>query len=203
MGNIVTGEALRIYATEDPVGSMENPPKLIDCYVAAKAAVPAQMYNSDFTDGDGIHQTSLGDMKTPNCYAYYFSGGYFYDRDDDKMLDIPEEPIWVTGPNGTAGEYNSLYDTVIFDRNAWIDTLLTPPNRLPRRMFVTTIPDGTPGIRHNAPYFDNFIDYVQVCRIVQQLPDSARLGSEKWVTNNKMFKPDSPKCEYSAQFVFP
>lgn len=56
MGNVVVGEALRL-----------GPDRIVHSYLAAQAAIPAQMYDTQVTN-------YWSGWKTPNIYAHYFSG---------------------------------------------------------------------------------------------------------------------------------
>jgi hypothetical protein len=189
MGNIVTGEALRIYATEDPAA---NTSKLVDCYIAGKAAVPSQMYDKGFSEGN-MHDVSDMGIKTPNCYAYYYIGGYFYDRNNNGVFDILSEEIWEDNSDGNEGRYDAGIDLVLYDPDCWSDS---------NGNFYYTIPDGVSGLPSGQlSYFDSSLmskSAAKYCNF-QNREDWALWC---WWLNNSLVKPENGECNYSLNNYF-
>jgi len=115
MGNVVTGEALRLAAT---TGAGE----LVHVYVASQAAVPAQVYDGNITTGYPLSFDSLlggagfYGPTTPNIYDNWMSSNgnstgtriNYYNVNDFALSSLSWQYDQVLKPDSLAGIYTNL-----------------------------------------------------------------------------------------------
>ncbi len=99
MGNVVTGEALRLLGTNDDVNT----------YIAMQAAVPSHAYDPNATDRS---IPILEDDATPDVYANYYTNG---------------ASCYFNGIVGV-GTYVNFFNTNDFALNVWTTDQNTKPD---------------------------------------------------------------------------